>query len=550
MLKDMSSGLGREASPVNRELEREAMAIFNRADIDGDGVVSLEEWLYLFSAIDRDGNGSISRKEWHLANGTTAMYDRMSRRIKGCLTIKEWRDAFEALDVDRDGRMSIREWLSACLVAQGHSGNVTPHGSGRPVSPRQMRSEMAGYGSRAVADSHNSQQSQQTRKSRGPRARIHSPPPPSLPSRLIAPRDQRSPQFASGQTNRTGSRKVLQNCAYGSAAESLGSDYQQEEMVPYVGRLDVAWPPQKQLQQFPEQRGRELQAPAVATFCICGAPFLAYAIFCGACGERRRAASPAPGPRDVRPADTESPADLPRGGGEQSGRARAGMQWIEPSPRVCFSDGPATVHLFDPELPVDTHPSQMQRPLARRRSFSPPPARRRRSRLSNGQSSVQPKAKVSLAMARLQKVIADHDLMAKNVNVDSSGQFRAFADQLFRDESYHAEMRQKAIDQLSSCPDKYAAYVAGARFRQYLVRMSQPQTLGDDLSLQALADYFNVQVMILTSSQAEREIHVQPASADRQASEPIWLGLLVEDGLQHYVSLMRWEVDPALSPDL
>lgn len=89
------------------------MGIFNRADRDCDGAITLQEWISVFRDIDRNGNGSISRKEWHLANGTAEMFDKISTRVKGNLSMTNWRQAFEDLDADGNGTISLNEWLDA-----------------------------------------------------------------------------------------------------------------------------------------------------------------------------------------------------------------------------------------------------------------------------------------------------------------------------------------------------------------------------------------------------------------------------------------------------
>ena len=98
------------------------------ADLDGDGVVTLEEWEAagdaLFDTLDRDGSGEITVAE--LAEGEAPLredpaapvelrrLERWSQRVdtdaSGSLSRAEWqaerRRAFEAADRDRDRRLT------------------------------------------------------------------------------------------------------------------------------------------------------------------------------------------------------------------------------------------------------------------------------------------------------------------------------------------------------------------------------------------------------------------------------------------------------------
>merc|ERR1719350_942602 len=86
--------------------------MFNFVDYDGDGRITVEEWVNAFHDIDQDGDGCISRKEWCMKRGTTAMFDRISKRYSVRLTLYEWHQAFERLDVNSDGNISMCEWLN------------------------------------------------------------------------------------------------------------------------------------------------------------------------------------------------------------------------------------------------------------------------------------------------------------------------------------------------------------------------------------------------------------------------------------------------------
>ena len=97
----------------------------------------------------------------------------------------------------------------------------------------------------------------------------------------------------------------------------------------------------------------------------------------------------------------------------------------------------------------------------------------------------------------------------------------------------HGEVREAAVAQLMDDPERYRGFAVGTSFDEYVGRMMQPNTWGDNLSLQAIADAYNVEVCCLTTYGANSIIRLKPATG--KAAQQIWLGFYAEF---HYNSLV------------
>lgn len=446
------SGSGRRS-----DMEQEVMCVFNRADFDGDGSVSLQEWLSAFSEIDRDRNNTISRKEWYLARGTAEIYDKiaydsLAHRVKVNLSMQAWREAFHSFDSDRSGSISMHEWLDAHDEARGGGGRGMQHAQ-PAASPRR-------------------------RPQRGDAWLLHPP----------------------------------------NASDVNRGRLNSEDIR--VGRLSVSWPPkQEQSPQEPDP-GRSHRQGRSAAFCACGQPF-AYARVCAHCGSHARSKS----------------------GGKQ--RAVASAPVAEPDSRpavVCKTKsrrvqfGEITMQYIDHKLPPGTHISESGEQLAAPKAAEPVTSKQQPCT----PSILQTTGKVSSPMTCLQRALLDYRFLSRISGFDSTCQFRAVADQLFQTQASHGEVREKVVEQLRSDPSRYSTgdSMKGRNFKQYCTQMAQEHIWGDSLSLQALSDAYEVQVTVLTSDVAERQITVHPTGIDAPAKE-IFLGLIHQDNQQYYSSLER-----------
>lgn len=139
---------------------------------------------------------------------------------------------------------------------------------------------------------------------------------------------------------------------------------------------------------------------------------------------------------------------------------------------------------------------------------------------------------VESAAGQLHWRLSDYGLGAREIAGDGACQFRAVSDQLYKDQELHEAVRQRAIAQLKSSAARYEGFAVGESFMEYLERMAQPSTWGDNLSLQAIADTFDIEVCLVTSFLERSFICIKPASGC--PVQQIWLGFYAE---YHYTSL-------------
>merc|ERR1712039_152916 len=106
---------------------------------------------------------------------------------------------------------------------------------------------------------------------------------------------------------------------------------------------------------------------------------------------------------------------------------------------------------------------------------------------------------VTSAASQLHLRLSDYGLRSKDIVGDGACQFRAVADQLYGRQELHSTVRVDAVAQLQANPGRYEAFAVCESFSEYLARMSQAHTWGDNLSLQAVADAYNIQACIVTT---------------------------------------------------
>ena len=82
-------------------------------------------------------------------------------------------------------------------------------------------------------------------------------------------------------------------------------------------------------------------------------------------------------------------------------------------------------------------------------------------------------------------------MVETHIDADGNCQFRALADQLFGDQECYAECRAAAINQLRSEPDRYREFIT-EDWETYVSRMENDGEWGDNITLQAAADYYEV----------------------------------------------------------
>ena len=113
------------------------------------------------------------------------------------------------------------------------------------------------------------------------------------------------------------------------------------------------------------------------------------------------------------------------------------------------------------------------------------------------------KARAALLDARL----AALGLRRERVATDGNCQFRALAALLLGDAELHAQTRAAAVAALRASAERYAPLFASeAAFAKYCNDMARTRTWGDELTLAAAADAYQVRVHVVQST--ERNWHV------------------------------------------
>ncbi|XP_058072028.1 OVARIAN TUMOR DOMAIN-containing deubiquitinating enzyme 11 isoform X2 [Magnolia sinica] len=132
---------------------------------------------------------------------------------------------------------------------------------------------------------------------------------------------------------------------------------------------------------------------------------------------------------------------------------------------------------------------------------------------------------------RLSERLATYGLAELHVEGDGNCQFRALADQLFRNPEYHKHVRKQVVKQLKHFEKSYEGYVP-MKYKSYLKKMKRSGEWGDHLTLQAAADRFGAKICLLTSFRDTCLIEIVPK--EHNPSRELWLSFWSE---VHYNSL-------------
>ncbi|XP_020976027.1 OTU domain-containing protein DDB_G0284757 isoform X2 [Arachis ipaensis] len=125
---------------------------------------------------------------------------------------------------------------------------------------------------------------------------------------------------------------------------------------------------------------------------------------------------------------------------------------------------------------------------------------------------------------------------------DGNCQFRALADQLFRNPEYHKHVRRQVIKQLKHHKKLYEGYVP-MKYKSYLKMMKKSGEWGDHITLQAAADRFNAKICLVTSFRDTCYVEILPT--DKNYTIELWLSFWSE---VHYNSLYASGDVPARAP--
>jgi len=115
------------------------------------------------------------------------------------------------------------------------------------------------------------------------------------------------------------------------------------------------------------------------------------------------------------------------------------------------------------------------------------------------------------AKARLYKRLRANKLRVRPVPLDGNCQFTSVADQLFNDLTQHSDVRSNAVGWLRANPTykgphgevNLTAFIGPSAWEEYLKKMDQDGTWGDHLTLIAISQVYEVEILIVSSNWAK-----------------------------------------------
>ncbi|GAY32483.1 hypothetical protein CUMW_002580 [Citrus unshiu] len=132
---------------------------------------------------------------------------------------------------------------------------------------------------------------------------------------------------------------------------------------------------------------------------------------------------------------------------------------------------------------------------------------------------------------RLSERLTTYGLAELQIEGDGNCQFRALADQLFRNPDYHKHVRKEIFKQLKHFRKLYEGYVP-MNYKGYLRKMKKSGEWGDHVTLQAAADRFQAKICLVTSFRDTCYVEIIPK--DKNPTRELWLSFWSE---VHYNSL-------------
>lgn len=133
-----------------------------------------------------------------------------------------------------------------------------------------------------------------------------------------------------------------------------------------------------------------------------------------------------------------------------------------------------------------------------------------------GQSSclnaVSRESKIVASERQLRERLQNLQLRSVKIPDDGNCQFRACSKELFGTEIHYARIRSKAVAYLQKHKNQYASYFETEEFNKYLLTMAQDKTWGDEFTLRAICDAFNVKIHVITSEDNNWYLQYTPAA--------------------------------------
>ena len=121
------------------------------------------------------------------------------------------------------------------------------------------------------------------------------------------------------------------------------------------------------------------------------------------------------------------------------------------------------------------------------------------------------------------------------IHGDGNCQFRSIAHQLFNDQNRHSEIRKRACKQLLEKADRYKEFCCTKNYFDWIQYMSKDFSWGDNITLQAISDSYNINIRIITLYQNKSILFINPISQINR-NQPKQITILYKPEI-HYSSV-------------
>lgn len=133
---------------------------------------------------------------------------------------------------------------------------------------------------------------------------------------------------------------------------------------------------------------------------------------------------------------------------------------------------------------------------------------------SMGPTSRDREDKIVAGLKLLQQRLDHLGLQMRQVGDDGNCQFRSLSHQMFGTERYHLAVRHRTTEYMKEKEEIYSLYYAGDDWDGYLRELAVSRTWGDELSVKAACEAFNVPVHIVSSEQENWHLVYRPEIAE------------------------------------
>eukprot|EP00041_Stephanoeca_diplocostata_P019037 m.403870 g.403870 ORF g.403870 m.403870 type:complete len:402 (-) comp21195_c0_seq5:217-1422(-) len=107
---------------------------------------------------------------------------------------------------------------------------------------------------------------------------------------------------------------------------------------------------------------------------------------------------------------------------------------------------------------------------------------------------------------------------------DGNCQFRSLSQELYGTQDYHLGVRASVVQHMMMHADSFAPFVGTDEdFQRYLRDMSKNKTWGDELTLRAAVDFFNVKVHVITTEATNYLLHYDPETDSHNVKRHVFL---------------------------